>query len=711
MQSLAYYGTRLVPAEMREGPVHLALRRALTYGWWLLALYLGFTLTDEVIAFGGHRMLEILRQWPAKPKPEASDVFALVSVVLMAYAAITALATGSTVLRRAPRTADTQSIVAALVALLAITLVSLPVHLLAGYAESLETRRAYRDAMALVGPCALMVGLPLFLSRDLRLRDRVAFVLLVLVVYVTADLQFIGPRPRRATNELLAFAFTLVSMAALTRLCLKAVDRAQEDMQRARRARSDSDDARRRAEQAAQDAVEAHREAEEARAEATMALAQAESVAEQLRQEKQRYLEQSDAAIAQLQHLDERFKNIEARRAEFVGSAVHDLKPQVVAVRIWAQNALHAQERGDNGKVRHALERLDDSAHTLHGALHSVLEYAEIDSGRLVPSLKPYRLRDCFLSLENTFCPLAKRLGLHLQLELPPPSCLVMTDIHMLIKALSNVVSNAIKYTPKRCDGTAGPDIIVRTRVAGLRVMVDVIDKGVGIPKDLHRQIFQPGYRVQGGTMGEKGYGLGLASVKRLLNALGGGHSIELASEVGRGSTFSVGVPQALVDDDAAVDFSVDRQQSAVSRPLLGALIALVDDDEDFREVVSVALENAGAYLLTAGDVEGIVRAVHNNDRRPDLIVTDFHLVGEENGVHVINAVRSIAGQVLPAVVLTADARAASEMAQVPEMTSVFPKGRAVSLVQHLAQHYTVAVSPLDDLSSSANAGLDLTGS
>jgi len=719
VQSLAHFGKGLVPVWARDGSVHLDLRKALTYGWWLLALYLGSTLIDEVTAAGAGRLWEILRHWPARPpKAEESETFALVSDVVLACTAVASLMMGALALRRTPRPADSQSIIAALLALLAIALMSLPVHLLQGYAAQGVAvndiaRRAYRDAMTLIGPCALLVAMPLFLSRDLKSRDRIAFVLLVLVVYVAADLGYIGNRPRRATNELIAFAFTLVSMAVLTRVCLKALERAQQDTERARRARSDAEDARRQAEQAAHDALEAHRQADEARAEAAMALTHAESVAEQLRQEKQRYLEQTDAAVAQLQYLDERFKSIEARRAEFVGSAVHDLMPQVAAVRMWVQHALHAQDRDDAGNVAEALQRLDDSAHTLHGALRSVLEYAEIDSGRLVPKLKPYRLRDCFVSLDNTFRPAAKRQGLQLHIEMPPASCLVLTDMQMLIKALSNLVSNAIKYTPKLHGDPSGPDIVVRTRTSGLRVLVDVSDKGVGIPKELHRQIFMPGYRVEGGTMGEKGYGLGLASVARVLNALGGGHSIELNSEMGRGSTFTVGVPQALVDEDAAVDFHTDRSRTpGTSRPLLGALIALVDDDEAFRHVVSVALENAGAYLLQASDVSGIVQAVRNNDRRPDIIVTDFHLLGEESGLHVIDAVRSVSGsELMPAVVLTADPRAAEEFVQDLKSTTVFSKERAVALVQHLAQHYTVAASPLDDFSSAANSGRDLIGS
>lgn len=713
MHALANFGTRLVPRWAREGPVHLTPSRALTYAWWLLALFLVVSIADDMSGIAVRSVWDVLQRWPALPQPGELQVFALVSNALMACLAVAALAVGSGLLLRKPMTRDTASLVAALVALLAIAFISLPTHLLGGAPVGDDARRAYRDVMTLVSPCALIVGLPLFLSRDLRLRDRVGFVLLVLVVYIAADLQFIGARPRRATNELMSFVFTFVSMAALTRVCLKMAQRAQDDMERVRRAHSDAEDARRRAEQAAHDALEAHRQAEEARAEATMALEHAESVAEQLRQEKQRYQEQSEAAIAQLQHLDDRFKDLEARRAEFVGSAAHDLMQPLGGVRIWVQNAMYAHQQGDVPGVGTALARLEDAAHTLHGALRCVLDYAEIDSGRVVPTLKPYRLRDGLLALETTFCPLAKRHGLHLQLELPPPICLVMTDIHMLLIALSNVVSNAIKYTPKRRDSAAvGPDIVVRTHVSGLRVIVDVVDKGVGIPKELHRQIFQPGYRVQGGTMGEKGYGLGLASVERVLNALGGGHSIELASEVGRGSTFSVGIPQALVDDESAVDFSVDRQRDpAAERPLLGALVALVDDDEDFRQAISVTLENAGAYLLSAGDVAGIVELVRNNDRRPDAIVTDFHLVGGENGVAVINAVRSIAGEVLPAVVLTADARSATRAAQELEMTTVLAKGRAVSLVQHLAQHYKVARSPLDDFSSSANSGLALTGS
>src|SRR5207245_7814245 len=130
------------------------------------------------------------------------------------------------------------------------------------------------------------------------------------------------------------------------------------------------------------------------------------------------------------------------------------------------------------------------------------------------------------------FAPLAQEKGL--KLKFAPCSLAVQSDRRLLRRLLQNLVSNAIKYTPKG-------RVFVGCRRHGGRLRIGVYDTGLGVPASKKRAIFQEFHRLDQGAKVARGLGLGLSIVERIARVLD--HKIEVISAVGRGSRFSVEVP------------------------------------------------------------------------------------------------------------------------------------------------------------------------
>ena len=147
-----------------------------------------------------------------------------------------------------------------------------------------------------------------------------------------------------------------------------------------------------------------------------------------------------------------------------------------------------------------------------------------------------------------------------------PCSLAVRSDRRLLRRLLQNLVSNAIKYTPKG-------RVLVRCRRQGPRLRIDVYDSGLGIPVSQQQAIFQEFHRLDQGARVARGLGLGLSIVERIARVLN--HKIEVNSIPGRGSHFSVEVPlsgAATVrqDQDVAVKEGIGICATVVTAPAVG---------------------------------------------------------------------------------------------------------------------------------------------
>ncbi len=184
---------------------------------------------------------------------------------------------------------------------------------------------------------------------------------------------------------------------------------------------------------------------------------------------------------------------------------------------------------------REALRGLDSDLQRLTGLVSSLLTLARTDTGRLVPELRGFDLRETVGLIVEQYAPLAEEAGVTLCAETAPT--LIAADEDLLVQVLVNLVDNAITHTPPAGSVTVGCQPI------GSEVRLWVADTGNGIPVADQKRIFDRFYRVEASRARDNGgAGLGLAICKAIVEAHGG--TIALTSQVGHGTRVELALPR-----------------------------------------------------------------------------------------------------------------------------------------------------------------------
>jgi CheY-like chemotaxis protein len=256
------------------------------------------------------------------------------------------------------------------------------------------------------------------------------------------------------------------------------------------------------------------------------------------------------------------------------------------------------------------------------------------------PEFVTIRIDELLRKLEVEFAPLARAKGL--ALDFVPCSLRIRSDRRLLLRLLQNLVSNAVKYTPK------GRVLVgCRRNRAGLRI--DVYDTGLGIPSSKKRVIFREFHRLDEGAKVARGLGLGLSIVERIARVLN--HKVELKSALGHGSRFSVLVPLS----SAAPSRESQRKLLNVDRSqLLGMAVLCIDNEPKIIDGMEVLLGGWGCRVLKAPDLATAIAAIAAAQVPLNGLLVDYHL-GQDNGIETISELRRRFGAELPAILITAD--------------------------------------------------------
>jgi PAS domain S-box-containing protein len=305
-----------------------------------------------------------------------------------------------------------------------------------------------------------------------------------------------------------------------------------------------------------------------------------------------------------------------AAKSEFLARMSHELRTPLNAILGYAQllqrdAAVGAAQRGQVETIRrsgeHLLTLIDD-----------VLDLARVEAGKLDVSAVDTDLRALVRDVSAMFRERAENAGLVFRSELVEPHPrLIRADDRRLRQILINLLGNAVKFTH------AGE---VRLRVFAergggecWRATFEIADTGVGIAADDLRHIFDPFYQVAGRN--SEGIGLGLAITRRLVEAMGG--ELTVASELRRGTTFTLTLETAAQGDEAAVA-GAERTVQGYGGPRRRVLV--VDDNADNRAVLAGWLVPHGFAVCEADSGEGAVAAVVRE--APDLVLLDVVMPG-----------------------------------------------------------------------------------
>lgn len=329
-------------------------------------------------------------------------------------------------------------------------------------------------------------------------------------------------------------------------------------------------------------------------------------------------------------------------KTRFVAAASHDILQPLNAARLYATSLT---ERELEPGVARIAANLDSSLRAVEDIFGAIIEISRIDAGRADPQLMPTPVSELFANLAVEFEPSAAEKGV--RLTFVPTSAWVNSDRKLLRRLLQNLLSNAIKYTESG-------RVLVGVRRGAETLELVVADTGLGIPSEHQKAIFREFQRLHNERSAPRGLGLGLSIVDRLSSVLGA--KIRVSSEVGRGSVFSVSLPVA----EPAAQSPRPRSVASVSGNLSGSLVLCLDNEPTVLEGMETLLRNWGCDVIAAHDIESAIAGFQGAERVPDFIFADYHL-DEGTGVDAIVALRDMAGQPLPAAIITADHGEATE--------------------------------------------------
>jgi Na+/proline symporter/signal transduction histidine kinase len=324
-------------------------------------------------------------------------------------------------------------------------------------------------------------------------------------------------------------------------------------------------------------------------------------------------------------------------KTRFLAAASHDILQPLNAARLYVTSLVERQNGGEDSRL---VENIDDSLEAIEEILGALLDISRLDAGAMTPSVSSFKIGDLMRSLEIEFAPIAR--AKRLKLTFVPCSLPVESDRLMLRRLLQNLISNAIKYTPRG-------SVLVGCRRRGQSLQIGVYDTGVGIPVLKRGEIFKEFHRLEQGARIARGLGLGLSIVERLARVLN--HGIALDSNVRGGSFFSVTAPIAkAINHTAAVTSATPLSKT----PMSGSLIVCLENDPAILDGMKTLLTAWDAEVIAVTDPEVAIAAIEAADKPVTGLLVDYHL-DRGNGVAAIRDIRRRFGENIPAILITAD--------------------------------------------------------
>lgn len=356
----------------------------------------------------------------------------------------------------------------------------------------------------------------------------------------------------------------------------------------------------------------------------------------QLRQE----INERAAVEARLREAKLEAERANLSKTKFLAAVSHDLLQPLNAARLFTSALLeHSFGPKAEGLVRSVSTSLDD----VENLLGTLVDISKLDAGVIKPDVTAFDLRDLLNNIAREFRQMA--LGEGLSLDFVPSSAIVESDSQLLARILRNFLTNAIRYTGQG-------RILLGCRRRRNSVVLQVWDTGPGIPADKLTEIFQEFKRIRpAGSPPDKGLGLGLAIVDKIARMLN--HSVTVDSVVGQGSVFSVEVPLGQLQpqqpqEESALTASHDHG-------LTDARVWIVDNDRAICSGMATLLEGWGCQVITAVSLDDLEARVEVASAGVDLILADYHLDNEENGVDLVADINRRRARPVPVLMITAN--------------------------------------------------------
>ena len=344
-------------------------------------------------------------------------------------------------------------------------------------------------------------------------------------------------------------------------------------------------------------------------------------------------------------------------KTSFLHNMSHDIRTPMNAVLGYAQLMKDELKGKDMPETSEHLEKLKQSGNLLLSIINNVLDMAKIESGKMEINENYGRLGAIRQSLFEIFEDEAKKKNLALHYTINVEHEHILTDTTKVKEIFVNILGNAIKYTPPGGSVIMSVEELPCNEPGYIIVRNRVSDTGIGMSEDYLTEIFEAFTREQNTTKSKiAGTGLGMSIVKKYVDLLGG--TIEVESELGKGSTFTVTLKHKIADESYYVKKHLE--ESGISREILKDRSILLAEDNDLNaEIAAVILERAGLKVERVEDgLQCISRITEMPAGTYDIILMDIQMP-KMDGYKATQTIRNLSDQekaCIPIIAMTANA-------------------------------------------------------
>ncbi|MDP8322922.1 MAG: response regulator [Candidatus Stygibacter australis] len=378
-----------------------------------------------------------------------------------------------------------------------------------------------------------------------------------------------------------------------------------------------------------------------------------QSQSEELQQQTEE-LQQSSSELQEqnieLEKQQEQVMEATRLKSEFLSNMSHELRTPLNSVLALSEILIQRSKGKLDEEEQNFLEIIERNGRSLLHLINDLLDFSKIEAGKMDIMPNPLYITSVLENIRDILKPLADKKGIEIKLELPEESPLVVTDEVRLHQVLQNIAGNAVKFTEEGY-------VKISAEVEGDHLQIVIEDTGIGIDGDKLPHIFEEFRQLDGSTSRQyEGTGLGLAIAGKLIKLLHG--DIEVKSELGKGTTFSVTIPlRWLGGEDIEVAplrkvyNKYEGEDEVINSSSKGWLL-LVEDNESVVIQMKIVLEKMGYQISVAQNgLEALEFVEHTI---PDGIILDL-MMPEMDGFEVLENIRSKdETRHLPVLVLTA---------------------------------------------------------